>query len=1294
MAVSKQPTITPETSSAERLDEETSSRGEAKWKRFHPFRVVRKIFRRRIKREGTSVTDASKKSWSTSELQSVQDDGTGKREVTSPLKIGLSVSHDSIFSPETSTNAVSSETINVSHGSSLSVHHTTIKNMFKDELFTRVRARRDSDDDDAGLPHSPCTSPTTVDVLTQGLKEKSSKSQTTCSAGSLISMGSSENDEDSAGQSSGHSSRMSLIDRRSLDSDGDTDSSQPVPLNHNAAHHKIAVRPKRTHGLPRRRMNQIAASKVSTLPSTPEVTEDSGKSFQKLDSVEVVKTFTEYSVSSLNEFSSSRQSSDWQVSHMTSSYSYNEVSDISREVISHKEKSTSESCTQIYKENIEDKSKLLSSEEIKNLVGVDNMKSEVQRILSQSFSSQENDSEFTNIDELKSSNDLKNDYFDRHQEDIDSEKSKLIKFENKEETDNTLIETKESFPKENETSLKVSSLVRNLEKSESFRNSEKLLKGKDDTKSTFGNSIGSEHIATVQMKTDSTPSEISEIPPKAGVLKESLFPKAQMEKTDELFASTEIKSETKTQSSQEFIKEVRISNVPNKLDIDSEFILKTVKKDSNSDKILELSSSEKMEDKENPLISSLYFEEESIMSSKSLSMGVEESGIFVSHHASFKDDLKDIVVTEAHNFAAVEENAGVFIQASGDILKDKKTNNSEPWISSVDIPASISLDNDVTVNSSTSTLCSNKMNDEKITISVNSKSETITSIVSSHTQDDIKLNFDSENSILASKHDVCQQPELKEKQAVKSTPKSQLHEGNSTITSMKNINAQKRVSVEIVPFSQRMKERKYQPISFGSKDSPSEQSKKSSNTSIERKLSDRKVTVKNKELDKANNRHSFSGALITDNKKGESITEKKTLKLEKVQYPVQIRIHKSIPKPEIKDKGNAAASNKGLKNLTNKSDSSESKFKVQTSKINSNEMKSLKEEKGLQDNSTKWEVKIQPSVSHNKTQISDNDDSCSSISSETNTPTRNECRKSPIMGPDSKDSFNLQDMEQLSMKGHESNWKTSKETPLPLSDDPEPELLRVFARRSIKQKNCDKSKVDEPNESSMSDASLDDSTPIDKPQENNDISVSDNSTVIKISEISKPHIKTHDLKKKSKSFCEKEKVTTRSVSPLKEINLIHRESPVKLSSDSSVSSETIHPRQRLASVPDIPLSLPPDSIKNSLKESSTETSPTVSIKEETQQRTSSTSVPVTTGSINGSVTNIGMVRESQETLNEKEPHAPSWLQLAQQRRELREQRERLLLGGSSNSFMDGSNKPSRSSKVWDMVNNFQKLQMT
>ncbi|CAL1267923.1 unnamed protein product [Larinioides sclopetarius] len=1264
---------------------------EAKWKRFHPFRVVRKIFRRRIKREGTSVSDASKKSWSTSELQSVQDDGTGKREVTSPLKIGLSVSHDSIFSPETNTNAVSSETLNVSHGSSLTVHHTTIKNMFKDELFTRVRARRDSDDDDAGLPHSPCTSPTTVDVLTQGLKEKSPKSQTTCSAGSLISMGSSENDEDSAGQSSGHSSRMSLIDRRSLDSDGDTDTSQPVPLNHNAAHHKIAVKPKRTYGLPRRRMNQVAASKVSTLPSTPEVTEDSGKSFQKLETFEVVKTFTEFSASSLNEFSSLKQSSEWQVSQMTSSFSYNEVSDLTREVVSHMEKSsTSESYSQIYNEDVEESSKIMNGEDIKPLPNIDAITSEVEGNVSQNFISKETNDEFMSKEETKS-------FYDSYEKQCDTEEenSKSLRNENKE--DHTMSEIKENFLKENETSLKVSSLVKNLEKSESFKKSEKLFKGKEETKASSSQNTSNElmpELSSVQMKVSNSCTENSEAS-KSDLMKESFFPKIQLEKTNEYVSSTEEKSEMKAQCQQEFVKEVRISNVPNKLDIDSEFILKTVKRDISLDKNLDLTSKEKSGDKENPLISSLYFEEESIMSSKSLSMGVEESGIFVSHHASFKDDIKDMVVTEAHNFAAVEENAGIFIQASGDILNDKKIKSNDSWVSSVDIPASISMNSDVTVSSSTSTLCTNKITDEKITISVNAKPETST--ISPLEQNEIKQSFmESENATLPSKQDVNQRSTLKEKHPTKPSPKPQLLESNSNATGMKNINAQKRVSVEIVPFSQRMKERKYQPISFGSKDQPSDQNKKSSNTSIERKLSDRKVTVKNKELDKANNRHSFSGALVSDSKKTETVIEKKAVKTEKVQYPVQIRIHKSIPKPEIKDKVNVTAANKGQKNSTNKTISSEVKFQVQGSKITQNDTKLVKEEKSIQDASAKWEVKIQPSVSHNniiKSQIVDDEVNSSPLLNEINTDTRSELRKSPVEN-ESKVCQNHQESELLSTKSNENNKKNTKEAPITLSDDPEPELLRVFARRSIKQKNCDKSKTEEPQESSISDASLDDSSNIEKTEESNEISISDNSTVIKILEISKPHIKTHDLKKKSKSFCEKEKVAPRSVSPLKEMNLIHRESLVKLTSDSSITSETIHPRQRLASVPDIPLNLPPDSIKNSPKESSTESSPAPSIKEETQQKTSSTPVPVATAPMNGSVTNIGMTKECQETVNEKEPHAPSWLQLAQQRRELREQRERLLLGGSPNSFMDASNKPSRSSKVWDMVNNFQKLQMT
>lgn len=49
---------------------------------------------------------------------------------------------------------------------------------------------------------------------------------------------------------------MSLI-HSNLFLEADSEVANPVPLNHNAAHHKIAVRPKRNHGLPRRRVKQV-----------------------------------------------------------------------------------------------------------------------------------------------------------------------------------------------------------------------------------------------------------------------------------------------------------------------------------------------------------------------------------------------------------------------------------------------------------------------------------------------------------------------------------------------------------------------------------------------------------------------------------------------------------------------------------------------------------------------------------------------------------------------------------------------------------------------------------------------------------------------------------------------------------------------------------------------------------------------------------------------------------------------------------------------------------------------------
>ncbi|CAH2088238.1 unnamed protein product [Euphydryas editha] len=93
-------------------------------------------------------------------------------------------------------------------------------------------------------------------------------SQSSCSDGSLLSVGSSEMDEDS---SSGHQHDHSRSDHSDI-----YNSSEPppgvAPLSHSAARHKMAVRPRRTHGAPRRKKaNSIAAS---ALPITPELNEE------------------------------------------------------------------------------------------------------------------------------------------------------------------------------------------------------------------------------------------------------------------------------------------------------------------------------------------------------------------------------------------------------------------------------------------------------------------------------------------------------------------------------------------------------------------------------------------------------------------------------------------------------------------------------------------------------------------------------------------------------------------------------------------------------------------------------------------------------------------------------------------------------------------------------------------------------------------------------------------------------------------------------------------------------------
>ncbi|XP_045529659.1 uncharacterized protein LOC123717618 isoform X3 [Pieris brassicae] len=115
-------------------------------------------------------------------------------------------------------------------------------------------------------------------------------SQSSCSDGSLLSVGSSEMDEDT---SSGHQQDTSV---RSDHSDIYNTSEPPpglAPLSHSAARHKMAVRPRRTRPATRRkRATPIAAS---ALPITPELNEEvirSNTPEVTLKSSEVTESFS------------------------------------------------------------------------------------------------------------------------------------------------------------------------------------------------------------------------------------------------------------------------------------------------------------------------------------------------------------------------------------------------------------------------------------------------------------------------------------------------------------------------------------------------------------------------------------------------------------------------------------------------------------------------------------------------------------------------------------------------------------------------------------------------------------------------------------------------------------------------------------------------------------------------------------------------------------------------------------------------------------------------------------------
>ncbi|XP_017770498.1 PREDICTED: uncharacterized protein LOC108558179 isoform X3 [Nicrophorus vespilloides] len=233
----------------------------------------------------TEALETTLRSRSTSEL-SISEEQTRRRSTGggggTPMHPGLSVSHDSVFhSPQSGSDL---ELDGAQSSSSLSIsHQPTQQNIrLQTELNERLRLRRtrgDTSEDDEGLPRSPCNSPTAADGHhLDKSKDHPTKSHSTCSDGSLLSMGSSEMDEDlsiGGGQHSRHSSKLSLHEKRTPEDEvvsewGPNQSASAAPLNHSAAHHKVAVRPKRTHGAPRRR--RVAGP---VLPTTPEVNEDS-----------------------------------------------------------------------------------------------------------------------------------------------------------------------------------------------------------------------------------------------------------------------------------------------------------------------------------------------------------------------------------------------------------------------------------------------------------------------------------------------------------------------------------------------------------------------------------------------------------------------------------------------------------------------------------------------------------------------------------------------------------------------------------------------------------------------------------------------------------------------------------------------------------------------------------------------------------------------------------------------------------------------------------------------------------
>uniref|UniRef100_A0A6P7FL35 Uncharacterized protein LOC114331514 isoform X3 n=1 Tax=Diabrotica virgifera virgifera TaxID=50390 RepID=A0A6P7FL35_DIAVI len=241
----------------------------------------KKWFRRKNKNSNdevvvVEVTEIGKdalRSRSTSELSVAEE---GRRRSSSSMHPGLSVSHDSVFHSPNSGSDMELDAAQSSSSLSISQPHVDLR--LQSELSERLRLRRggrgDTSEDDEGLPHSPCNSPTASDGLLvekTANKDLPTKSHSTCSDGSLQSMGSYDDDDSFEHVQTRHSSKLSLHDKKDSYTEFGPDSTTS-PLNHSAAHHRVSVKPKRTHGAPRRRRTQQLST---ALPVTPEVNEDS-----------------------------------------------------------------------------------------------------------------------------------------------------------------------------------------------------------------------------------------------------------------------------------------------------------------------------------------------------------------------------------------------------------------------------------------------------------------------------------------------------------------------------------------------------------------------------------------------------------------------------------------------------------------------------------------------------------------------------------------------------------------------------------------------------------------------------------------------------------------------------------------------------------------------------------------------------------------------------------------------------------------------------------------------------------